>query len=89
MNLANFLIIFINKLYSVAYVIVIIRIILSWIPMANNNFTRVIYILSEPMLAPFRKLFPRMTIDFSPILFFLVLGLVRNALVKLIIRLFA
>ena len=67
---------FLVKLLNVYMVIVIIRVVLSWIrPDPHNPFVQVIYKLTEPVLAPIRRIVPPIggTIDISPIiLFFLI-----------------
>lgn len=61
--------------------IILIRCILSFLPIRNNVFVNAIYNLSEPILAPARKLintiFKRqMMVDFSPILVFVLMDYV-------------
>lgn len=67
------------------------RVILSWLPMMrNNNLVRLIYQITEPILAPLRELISRSSIganmifDFSPVLAFLLIGLIRNLIYRLI-----
>lgn len=72
-----------NTVITVVEVIVFIRIILSWVPGASNRneFVRLVYSITEPLLAPFRMIVPlgRMGgIDVSPIILFLVLGLLKQ-----------
>lgn len=58
-------------------VCVIIRIIASWtMPYGGNPLMNTIYSLSEPLMAPARKLIPSFNnIDLSPIAIFIVLNL--------------
>ena len=51
--LAYSLITIIHRLSWLAYILVMIRVIISWFPM-NNNFTDLIYNITEPMLKPFK-----------------------------------
>ncbi len=37
-----------------------IRAVLSWIPMDPNNFTELLYAITEPFIYPFRVLFQRL-----------------------------
>lgn len=63
------------------------RIILSWIPNVDyyHPLVKLLYDVTEPILEPFRRLVPSVGgIDFSPILVFLVLEFVRNAVVRLL-----
>ena len=39
--------------------VIVIRVILSWLaPYTHNDFTDVVYAVSEPLLRPFRMIFP-------------------------------
>ena len=56
--------------------VIVIRVILSWLaPYTHNDFTDVVYAVSEPLLRPFRMIFPMgySRIDISPILAYLSL----------------
>lgn len=58
--------------------LLIIRIVLSWLPTINWYAPpwRYLDAVTEPLLAPFRKLIPPLGgIDFSPIVLFFVLSL--------------
>lgn len=67
---------FLIKLLKVFMVIVLIRVVLSWMrPNPYNPFVQVIYKLTEPVLRPIRRIVPPIggVIDLSPlILFFLI-----------------
>jgi len=65
----------INQFFSLFLYLIIIRAILSWItPGYNNPIMAVIYQLTEPLMAPVRRLIPSMGgLDLSPIV--LILGL--------------
>ena len=60
--------------------LVLARCILSFMaPMSDNKIVRLIYDVTEPVMAPFRKLLPPMSgMDFSPILLFLAISLLRS-----------
>ncbi|HHV93269.1 MAG TPA: YggT family protein [Firmicutes bacterium] len=63
---------------------------MSWLPNVDyyNPLVRFIYDITEPVLAPFRRLLPSVGgIDFSPILVFLVLDFVRRIVLQLLIAL--
>ncbi|UWG96112.1 YggT family protein [Dehalobacter sp. DCM] len=61
---------------------VIIRCFLSWIPLSpRNKFVLLIYNITEPIVAPFRKIRlggPGMMVDFSPFFAVLALYLIRS-----------
>lgn len=57
-------------------ILLLIRIVLSWITadMQSNIFVKLIYDLTEPLLGPTRKLLPQMGgLDFSPLALLLAL----------------
>lgn len=57
-------------------------IILSWVaPGTSNPAAYLMYQLTEPVMAPFRKMLPSMGgIDFSPILVFILINIIEIAL---------
>lgn len=62
-------------LVFVLWILVLGRVLVSWVdPMARNTISRYLVDLTEPMLAPIRRLLPQTgMIDFSPLI--LMLGL--------------
>ncbi len=76
-----------NSLDTVLWVFlfaVLIRVVLSWVaPHSYHPAARVVVSLSEPVLAPFRRLLPPLGgLDLSPILTFLSLRLVQQLLLS-------
>ncbi len=71
---------FIDILAAVLYGALLARVIVSWIaPSSDNPIVAVIYQLTEPILAPIRKVLPSLgTIDFSPMVAILVLALIQS-----------
>lgn len=73
----------INYTVQILNIIIVIRVLLSWLaPYTHNDFTDVIYAVSEPILRPFRMIFPMgySRIDISPILAYMALNLIRRLL---------
>ncbi len=69
--------------FQLIYLLVMIRIILSWVGRGfSNQFTQFVYQITEPLLAPFRNLQQRIGIggplDFSPIFLLLTLQLIAG-----------
>ncbi|HUU26645.1 MAG TPA: YggT family protein [archaeon] len=64
------------------------RILLSWIRVNYYNpWIRLLVKVTEPFLAPFRALIPPFAgIDFSPIIAFLILSMLRTVLVRLLLK---
>jgi YggT family protein len=67
---------FLEILVLVLWLLVLGRVILSWIdPAARNAPSRYVVALTEPLLAPIRRLLPQTgMVDFSPLILMLVLG---------------
>lgn len=65
---------------KVIEVLIIIRIILSWVMPNRNEFTDLIYNVTEPLLAPFRFKLPigHVYLDMAPIVLFFVLNLAKR-----------
>lgn len=73
-----------NLIYYVIYILdtlIFVRCILSFLPF-NNRFTAWVYMATEPILSPCRRLMGRfaygLPVDFSPILAMLLLSLVQR-----------
>lgn len=76
--------------FEVLVWLIIARCILSFIRHdPRNQIIKFVYDISEPIMAPFRRLLPATAgIDFSPLLAVLALELVRGILGKLIFIIF-
>ena len=73
--------------FRVLFFIIIARVILSWIPIGspNNVIINFIYEITEPILAPIRKLIPiPLPLDFSPIIALLLIRLLEGFILGLI-----
>ena len=72
--------------FNIVFFLLVIRIILSWVnPDPYNEIVRIIYRITEPILAPFRRLPLQVGgMDFSPIIAFLVLSVLRNFIVNVL-----
>lgn len=69
----------INIVANMLNMIILIRVLLSWLaPYTRNDFTNTVYAISEPLLKPFRRIFPNTGIDFSPLFAYLAIGLVKR-----------
>lgn len=83
----------VDLLFKIMEYAIIARVLLSWIPLPNNQFTRFLYQITEPILGPVRNLINKSPIggnsmlDFSPIIAFLLIGVVRNVLITLLYNL--
>lgn len=71
-----------GKLINLYELILIVRIILTWIPHSPYHpAVQFLYKITEPVLAPVRRLLPPIRgIDFSPIIVFIGLGFIKRML---------
>lgn len=80
----------INLLFQALYILIIARVIISWIRVDMYHPTygpivRFIYQSTEPLLAPIRNALPQMGgLDFSPLILLLLVGFVRNLLFSIV-----
>jgi len=67
---------FLEILVLVLWLLVLGRVLISWVdPTARNAVSRYVVAITEPMLAPIRRLLPQTgTIDFAPLILMLGLG---------------
>jgi len=81
-----YLAIFINILFYVLWAAILGRVILSWINLSPDNpIVVLIYGITEPILAPIRRVLPSMgMIDLSPMVALIVMMVIREVLVRLI-----
>jgi YggT family protein len=73
--IAQFLVIALNLL-------VLARVIVSWVdPTGRNDISRTLIAVTEPLLAPIRRLLPQTgMVDFSPLILLLITGFLLQLL---------
>lgn len=81
----------VGVLFSVVEIAILIRVFLSWLPIPKEHrLIDLLYQVTEPILAPIRTLIQRssfgqnMMFDFSPIIAFILLGVLRNIVLGLL-----
>jgi YggT family protein len=74
--------VFAGTLLWILQIAIFIRILLSWFPIdPSNPIIRVLYEVTEPVLAPFRRVIPRIGMfDLSPLAALLVISVLQNGL---------
>jgi YggT family protein len=72
-----------SMIFKVLYLLLVVRIVLSWFQISPfSEPVNVIYRITDPLLAPFQKLPLRVgAVDFSPILAFLILSFLDHFVV--------
>jgi YggT family protein len=81
-----FVVNFLNILLTILWVAIFVRVILSWFPVdPYNPIIKLIWDVTEPILAPFRKVIPRIGMfDLSPLAAFLVISFLQQSLPRLL-----
>lgn len=79
----------VQLLFQALYVLLLIRVVLSWIPGVNYHHPAVhfVYRITSPVLDPIRRIMPPMGgLDLSPLVAMLLLYLVQGVVVGLLVR---
>ena len=77
----------IDMVFNLLQIIIIVRVVLSWISHnPSNQFIQIIYQVSEPILKPIREILPitGMGFDLSPVVAFFLLGLLKKILLSVV-----
>lgn len=93
MMLLVYIINLVNLIFTLLYFLFIARVILSFIslsPHTNptiNNIAHVIWLITEPILRPFRRIIPPTSVgggnyvDFSPIIALIIINLIQRFII--------
>lgn len=68
-------------------VVLVVRIVFSWLPPRSRQsvFYQFLFAITEPLMRPFRRLLPPVSgMDFSPIVLFLLVMVVKSAMKRLL-----
>ncbi|MFH1860689.1 MAG: YggT family protein [bacterium] len=78
-----------SMIFKMVYFVLVVRMLLSWVnPDPYNQMVQAIYRITEPILAPFRRIIPPMgMIDISPIVVFLLLSFIEKLVVGILLQL--
>lgn len=73
---------FLQTLLQILSIAILIRVLLTWFPVdPSNPIIRILYDITEPILAPLRKVIPRIGMfDLSPIAAMLLIQFISSAL---------
>lgn len=84
--LVSYIASFIKILFGLLNFVIIARVLLSWFPGGGAPAIRsMIHEISEPVLAPFRRIIPHVgMIDISPIVALFALGFLQDILLYLL-----
>ena len=77
----------ISNLFNLLQILIMIRVILSWISYnPYNQFIKIVVHITDIILEPIREVIPSQMggVDFSPMITFILLGFVKNFLLSVI-----
>ena len=82
----NYVITFLSMLLNILSIAILVRVLLTWFPVdPSNPIIRILYDVTEPILAPLRKVIPRIGMfDLSPIAAMLVIQFISQNLPSMI-----
>ena len=80
------LVTFISILGTVLWVAILIRALMSWVmPQDGSGLSRMLSEITEPILAPIRRILPPLGgIDFSPLVAIILIQVVQYLLISLV-----
>ena len=79
---AMYLLVRVIQIYNI---VIFARVLMSWIIRdPGNPIYHFLYELTEPVLAPIRRIMPSMGLDLSPIIAYMVLNLLARLIASLI-----
>jgi YggT family protein len=80
----------VNTVFTVFWVLLLVRVIMSWIPGMSYGHpaVRVVHQLTSPILDPIRRMLPPVGgLDLSPLLAFMLLRFVQAMVVNILLSL--
>ena len=71
------------QILDVYMIVILIRVVMSWMRVNQNSpFVRIVYNLTEPVLAPVRNVMPHMGgLDISPIVIFFAYRIIVRSII--------
>ena len=82
----------VDTFFYVLYLLILVRIIISWLPISrDNSIVRLIYSFTEPILGPIRNMISKsplgggLMLDSSPIIALFAMNIVKMIIMTLII----
>ena len=78
----------VSFLFRLAQILLLARVVISWLGMERNSLTQFIYNVTEPVMRPLRENLPLRAgmLDLTPFVLFFILRLLENLVVSLLLR---
>ena len=82
----NIMVTFVNILAQVLSIALLARVILSWVSLSPTNpLVVIVHQITEPILAPIRRVLPRMgTLDLSPMIGLILVYAIKNIILRIL-----
>ena len=83
--MSNIPVTILNGLYYAIFILIFARIILSWVNIGGYQIRDLVFRLTEPILAPVRRLMPATPgLDLSPMIVLILASVLRRILIGLL-----
>ena len=83
--MSNIPVTILNGLYYAIFILIFARIILSWVNIGGYQIRDLVFRLTEPILAPVRRLMPATPgLDLSPMIVLILAAVLRRILIGLL-----
>jgi YggT family protein len=76
----------ITLVFNIVFFLIVVRIILSWVGADPfNDIVKMVYVTTDPILAPLKRIPLQVgMIDFTPVIAFIILSVLKNFLVNVL-----
>ena len=75
----------INLAYYAIFILILARFILSWVNLGSHEIREWVFRLTEPLLAPVRRILPPSAgLDFSPMIVLIAAWILRSLLLQIL-----
>ena len=80
------LITIINLIYYAVFILILARFVLSWVNIGSYEIREWVFRLTEPLLAPVRRILPPSAgLDFSPMIVLIGAWILRSLLIQILV----
>lgn len=81
--ITSLIVVFVSLFIKVFYVLLLLRVVMSWLASPGNQLNIWVTNVTEPILVPIRKVIPQTPgLDLAPLVAFVVLQLIQMAIAR-------